>query len=651
MNIPGYSGRILFVDLSKKDIKIKPLEESWVKEYLGGWGINYRLAYDLMKPGSDPFSPENPLILGLGPLIGTIYPGANKLMATCKMPMTASPEGYHSVATSSAGSLRFSLMLKNAGYDHVVITGRSDAPVFLKIDDDEIGICKAQDLWGKMDTYQTADELVKQNEGFGTITIGGAGENQVRFAMAIVDKTSHLGRSGVGAIMGSKNLKAIIARGSKGVRVSNPNRFRGIVEQLRKMPVNSPTLKSYQDIGLHASWELIWIKNFYQSEDWTKGEWNLHYGVETIPDVLKGVKACTSCPIGCRAHHLVKKGPYAGTETFTTHYLYAAIVGAKLKIADPGTAIKFVDVCNRGGMCLINAVSMVDWVTRLYQKGELSEKETGGFKLSRDVESYLLLLEKIVQRQGIGKSMADGWFALSNLVGKDAKRDYLQQHGIAKGAESIYPARAAKMDPMRITMTMTNPRGGHSPQGHSATAAPQRPLKLIRKDVANTGISEETANKIFSDNDFDHARLTRHIEDAYSVYNMMSACSVWATLGFTTVKTLAEAYSALTGVEISPEQLKEKGEKIINLYKLLNVREGFRRKDDLPAEMLLHPIQTPDGEQSLTDYYRKKSFTREDLERLLDSYYEDRGWDIKSGIPTTEKFRALGLGEFIKDLP
>lgn len=651
MNIPGYSGRILFVDLSHKDIKVKPLEESWVKEFLGGWGINYRLAYDLIKPDSDPLSPGNPLILGLGPLIGTLYPGASKMMATCKMPMTASPEGYHYVATCSAGSLRFSLMLKNAGYDHVVITGRSETPVYLKIDDDEIGIYGAQDLWGKMDTYQTADELVKQNEGFGTITIGAAGENQVRFAMAIVDKTSHLGRGGLGAVMGAKNLKAIIARGSKGVKIANPSRFGKIVDQIRKMPVNNPTLKNYQEIGLHGSWELIWIKNFYQSEDWTKKEWNLHYGVDSIPDVLKGIKACTSCPIGCRAHHLVKKGPYAGTETFTAHYVYAALVGAKLKIEDPGTALKFVDVCNRGGMCLINALSMIDWVTRLCRKGELSEKETGGIRLSRDIESYLLLLEKTIQRQGIGKSMADGWFALSDLVGKDARKDYLQQHGIAKGTESIYPARAAKMDPMRITMTMTNPRGGHSPQGHSATAAPLRPLKLIKKDAANTGISDETMNKIFTDDDFDHALLTRHIEDAYSVYNMMGACSVWATLGFTTVKTLAEAYSALTGIEINPEKLKEKGEKIINLYKLLNVREGFRRKDDFPAEILLEPIQTPDGEQRLTDYYRKKSFTQEDLEKLLDAYYEDRGWDIESGIPTREKLSSLGLKEFIKDVP
>lgn len=651
MNIPGYAGRILYIDLGDRKIAVKPLEETWVKDYIGGWGINYRLAYDLIKAGSDPFSPENPLILGLGPLVGTLYPGANKLMATCKMPMTASREGRHFVATSTAGSMRFGLMLKNAGYDHVVIQGRSETPVYLKIDDDEIEICDARELWGKRDIYQTSDELCERNEGFGTITIGAAGENKVRFALAIVDKTSHLGKSGLGAVMGSKNLKAIIARGSRGVKVADPERFHREVERVRNMPENNPVAKANREIGLHASWELIWVKNYHQSEEWSKKEWSRHYGMDSLPDVFKDIKACTSCPVGCRAHHLVKKGPYIGTETYTTHYIYAGLVGARFTIEDPGTAIKFVDACNRAGMCILNSMSMVDWVTRLYREGAITEKETGGIKLARDIESYLLLLDKIIHREGIGNSMADGWFSLSNLVGRDASRDYLQQHGIVKGQESIYPPRAAKMDPMRITMAMTNPRGGHSPQGHSATAAPERPLRIIKRDAANTGISKEDLDKIFTEEDFDHARLTRHIEDAYSVYNCLSTCSVWATYGYTNVKTLAAVYSALTGIEISPEKLKEKGEKIINLYKLLNVREGFDRKDDIPPEVLFKPIQTPDGEQRLTDYYRRKAYRREDLEKLLDDYYEDRGWDIKTGIPTKEKLNTLSLKEFAKELP
>ncbi len=651
MTIPGFAGKILFVDLASGNTEVKPLDDTLAKEYLGGWGINYRLAYDLIKPYEDPFSPSNPIILGVGPLVGTLYPGAVKLMATTKMPMTASADGRHFVATSTAGSTKFSLMLKSAGYDHVVIQGRSERPVYLKIHDDEVTICDAQDLWGKTDVYETSDELVKRHDSYGTITIGAAGENKIRFAMAMVDKTSHLGKSGFGAIMGSKNLKGIIVKGSGGVKVADPERYMKIVNRVRNMPVSNPIAQAYQKIGLAASWDLIWVKNYYQSEKWSKEEWSRYYGINSVSEVLHDIKACTSCPVGCRAHHVVKKGPYAGTETYTSHYLYAALVGSRFQIEDPGTSIKFIDTCNRAGMCALNALSMVDWVTRLYQQGAITEEETGGIKLSRDMECYLHLLDKIVHREGIGEAMADGWFALSELVGRDATEDYLQQHGIAKGQETIYPARAAKMDPMRITGTMTNPRGGQTPQGHSATAAPERPLKVLRKDVANTGISDKELDSIFTEDNFHHGRLTRHIEDAYGVFNSLGTCTVWVTFGYTTIKTLAEAYSALTGVEITAQELKAKGEKIMNLYKLLNVREGFSRTDDMPPKVLLKPIQTPDGEQALTDYYRTRVYTRDDLEKLLDEYYEDRGWNVKAGIPTKEKLNSLSLKEFAKDLP
>lgn len=646
MKIPGYAGKILYIDLKNKSVKTKSINKSWIKEYIGGWGINARLAFDLIKPGSDPFSADNPIIFGIGPMVGTLYPGSSKIMATTKMPMPASPDGCYSVATSTAGCFKFNVMLKSCGYDHLVITGKAKTSTYLMIRDSEIEFYDAQDLWGKFDTYQTSDILSDRHPGCGTLTIGSAGENKVRYAMAIVDKTAHLGRSGFGAVMGSKNLKAIVAKGSSSLAVADPDRFMKVVDRVRMKAKNNPISKAYQDIGLAASWDLIWVKNYYQSESWSKEEWTKYYGTETVEGVLHGVKACVSCPVGCKSHHIVRKGKYAGTETYTTHYLYAALVGAKFEIKDPETSLKFVDMCNRNGMCVINAMSMIDWVTRLYADNEISNIISGGINLSRNVENYLDLIKAIVKREGIGNVMADGWYALSRFLGKDATLNYHQQHGISKGQESIYPPRASKMDPMRITAVMTNPRGGHTPHGHSATAAPERPLKAIKKDAENTGMSENELNETFSENDFDHARLTRHIEDAFAVYNSLSVCSVWATFGFTNVVTLAEAYSALTGVEITPRELKEKGEKIVNFYKLLNVREGFDRKNDIPPKALLKPIKTPDGNQHLMDYYRTKNYSENDLDKILDDYYADRGWEIERGIPTIKKLRSLKLDEF-----
>ncbi|MFH1481889.1 MAG: aldehyde ferredoxin oxidoreductase C-terminal domain-containing protein [Pseudomonadota bacterium] len=652
MDIPGYMGKILFVDLGTGATEVKPLKEAWAKDYLGGWGINYRLAYDLIKPNVDPFSPENPIILGEGPFVGTLYPGASKMMATTKMPMTASKDGKHAIATSTSGSHRFTLMFKYTGYDHMVIQGRSEKPVYLKIDDDAVELIDAGDLWGQKDVYETAEILLDRHEGFGVISIGKAGENRVRYAMAYVDKSWHLGKSGFGAIMGAKNLKAIVVRGSKGVKIADPDRFMAVVNPLLALARNNPAAAEIRKVGFHSSWDLIWVHNYYQSEKWKKAEWTKYYGIETVPNVLKDHKACCACPMGCKTDFLVKSGPYAGQEASATHYLTAAVAGSRLEIEDPGAAIKFMDKTNLYGMCAFNALSMVDWITRCFQDGVITKEQTEGVNLSRDVDTYLLLLDWVADRKGaLGNAMADGWFALSEFVGKDATKDYIQAHAIAKGQESIYPPRAAKLDPMRITMIMTNPRGGQSPQGHSATTAPLRPVKAVKRDAVNTGMSEEDLGKTFSEDNFDHARLTRHIEDAYGVYNALGVCSVYATFGWTNIKVLAEAYSALTGIETSPEELKKKGERIMNLYKILNVREGFTRKEDSPPEAIFTPIQTPEGEQRLEDYYRKKAYTKEDCERLLDTYYEDRGWDVKTGIPTREKLKDLGLEEFAEAIP
>lgn len=646
MSIPGYGGKLLFVDLETGITEEKKLNEFWAEEYLGGWGINYRIAFDLIQPGTDPFSPSNPIILGVGPLVGTLYPGANKLVATCKMPLTASKDGKHFVATSTAGSDRFALMLKNTGYDHVVIRGHSKRPVYIKIDNDSVEICDAGDLWGGKNVYETTDILRNRHPGYGVMTIGKAGENKVRFAMAFVDKSWHLGKSGFGAIMGSKNLKAIIVKGSNGLTSAKPDFLMKVINDVRERIETIPIAQSIRKIGFHASWDLIWVHNLYQSEEWTKEEWSKYYGIPSLLKMLKRLKACSACSIGCKAELLVKTGKFKGQKLDATHFTTVAVVGSRLELKDPGAALKFCDLCNSYGMCATTAMAMVDWVTRLYKDKMLAKKEVANSDLSRNIDSYISLIDKIAHREGIGNIIADGWFALSEFVGKDATKDYHMSHGIAKGQESIYPSRTSKLDPMRITMLMTNPRGGHSPQGHSATTAPLRPLKSIKKDAANTGMTEEDMRKTFSEDNFNHAHLTRHIEDAYGVYNAMGVCTVYATMGLTNLKVLSEAYSALTGIQTTPQDLKKKGERIMNLYKILNVREGFTRKDDSPPEAIFTPMKTAEGEEALTDYYRKKVYSREDCERLLDEYYESRGWDVETGIPTEEKLKQLGLDEF-----
>jgi len=651
MEYYGYAGSILYVDLANGETRKEPLDLELAKKFVGGWGINFKLAYDLMKPGTDPFSPDNPIIIGVGPLVGTVAPGAAKVGATTKFALPATEDGRYYITTASSGSRRFGLMLKNAGYDHVVITGRARAPVYIKIIDDEVEICDAGELWGKKDIYETTDELMDRYEGCGVIAIGRAGENLVRFAMALTDKKSTLGRSGLGAVMGSKNLKAIVTQGTKGIKISDQPRFMRMVDSIYEHFV--AYLMSMHDPEGQAGWRDIIVPNL-DPGIWSKYDWDARYGVKKVSEVRKEVKPCTSCWLPCGGGNVleIKDGEFRGATSETGFYLVVAIVGQKLDLIEQREAIKLVEMMNRAGVCGCTSSSLIDWVTRRYKQNVITEKDTGGVVLGRDLNTYMELLDKIIDRQGFGNTLAEGWFETSRWVGRDARSDYVEGFGIAKGTDCIYPARAAKLDPMRFSMGITNPRGGHSEMGHSSTMFPLIPLISIRRDAEGWGTSKDAIDRIFAPvpyyGVFNTARLTRHIEDLSSIVSCLGACTSWAALGgLINATNMAELYSAATGIQIDPHELKRRGERVFNLYKVLNVREGFTRKDDQFPEVWLQPMPSPDGLQYLTDYYRMHHVTRDDLQRLLDDYYDERGWSIALGIPSREKLVELGLEEAI----
>jgi aldehyde:ferredoxin oxidoreductase len=293
----------------------------------------------------------------------------------------------------------------------------------------------------------------------------------------------------------------------------------------------------------------------------------------------------------------------------------------------------------------------MDWVTKLYEKGDITTKETDGFALKRNFKTYLRLVHLISQGEGLGKILAEGWFGTSKHLGRDARTDYFSGFGIAKGTDCIYPGRAAKLDPMRFTMGMTNPRGGYSAQGHSATVAPLQPVKRIEADARELGTPPGALARIFKATPefgaFNAARLTKHVEDFYAIACSLGLCTIYATMGLINIRDCAELYSTATGLQTSPEEIKARGEMAYNLYKYLNVIEGFTRKDDACPEVWLKPLITPDGVEALTDYYRIKRLNREEVNSLLDEYYDERGWDVKTGGPTKSRLEEIGLAQLI----
>ncbi len=646
MERKGYTGKILHVDLTTRSVRKESIDPDLGKKFLGGCGMNLRLASEWIAPGTDPLSPDNPIILGVGTLVGHT-PGAAKISCTTKLALPAAADGRHYVTTAMSGSRGFGHGMKRAGYDHIVITGRAEEPVYVEIVDDEVKLRDARFLWGEMDIYETTDALKEAYGRCGVIAIGRAGETLCRFSMAITDKKSTLGRSGLGAVMGAKNLKAIVVKGTGEAKVADRQRLKELVTRIRdQYRQEVKPLGGFSDM----EWNMITKENMNPGV-WSKARWEALYGEEKYKPIKEDL-SCTTCWIGCGGSLEVKEGPFQGASSRTGLYLWVAIMGQKLELEDVGASVQLFGHMNRLGLCTATTSSIIDWITRRFDQGVITEDKTGGMVLERDLDTYLELTDMIANRRDFGDRLAEGWFEASQWVGLDAEADYVEGSGIAKGTDCIYPARAARLDPQRFTMGVTSPRGGHSAQGASGASLPFTPIELIAEAAKRNSTSRYDMDRIFQPvpyyGDFNAARLTKHVEDFNFVLNSLGTCFIWGALRMYSLDSLAELYSIVTGMEMSAGELEVAGERIFNLYKVLNVREGFDRADDAFPEVWLKPLETPDGVQQLTDYYGKHVITAEDLEHLLDDYYDERGWDVEKGIPTREKLSDLGLEELLK---
>jgi len=653
MEIYGFSGWMLYVDLTEGKIRKVPIDLELAGRFIGGWGIGCKLAYDLIKPGIDPLSPVNPIIISAGVLVGTSVPSAARIVATFKSPLLATEEPRkYMIAYGTAGTRRFGWNLKCAGYDQIVITGKSERPVYLRIDDDEVEICDADDLWGEKDTYETTDVLEDRYEGCGVISIGRAGENLVRYSMALVDKNGTFGRHGLGAVMGSKNLKAIVARGTKGVKVSDPKRLSKVVDEMAEKIKQSPWLKPFHQVGAHAGWSAY--KSMLHMGVWSVEEYDKHYGIPALLSVKRYSAACATCILSCRIGYRVKDGRHAGLETDTGHGVVLSMIGERLELKDIRDGLKYLDMCNRAGLCAYASSGPIDWLTRLYEGKAITEEETGGLALTRSLGTYLRLLEMIINREGLGDTLADGWILVSEKLGRDARKEYVWgSGGIQKGVAHMIDPRTWGLSANTLGEAV-NPRAHHGNMS-SALAGPPVTLDWVKGDLEEMAVSRDEFLRIFTPATyygvFNAARMARHIEDRGNILNCLGCCDSNSIPRFLPVPNLAECYSAATGIETTPEMLKKVGERVSNLYKIINVREGFSREDDEFPEAWFKPIMTPEGPATMKDYYKTREIIRDDAHQLLDDYYDERGWDIETGIPTQEKLKELGLEEYIKDLP
>ena len=633
--IGGYAGKIIRVNLSSFDILLEPTLK-YAREWLGGAGIGQRILYQEVKQGVTPYSPANVLSFGAGPLVGTLAPGAVRLSADS---MNALTMGVGS--SNCCGP--FAYTLKYAGYDHIVIKGKARRPVYLWIDNDKIEIREASHLWGKT-TWETMD-LIREELGdqrIQTVSIGPAGENLVRGACIIGGKDRALGRCGLGGVMGSKNLKAVAVRGEGAIEVAEPDRFLEAVDRAVQSHSRSEKVKGLMRYGspgaleskqaacglLYKNFqELVVPEDFIQSlncEDYTR-----KYQI--------GHRSTLHCPNPCGRAFSVQEGPYAGLICGGFQFEATNNFGTKLALPDPAFIMKLNSLCNQLGLDIDLPAGAIAWAMECYQRGLLTEKETGGLKLEwGNGEAVIELTKRIAHRQGLGDLLAEGSAHASRVVGKGS--EYYAMH--IKGQDLYEHSRGAVG--WGLGACVSTRGGGHttgSPIWDSESSKkfdPDKINQLIGIDTAADPLAYKGKAKAVDFNE----KFTR-------VCNALGVClytTCWVEPTLTGFRDLAELYSAATGWKTTEEDLKRMALRILNMEKAFNlIHTSFDRKDDYPPPREMNePI--PSGSK------KGWKLEREKWDALLDEYYEIHGWDKKTSYPTRRCLEDLGLHEIAEDL-
>jgi aldehyde:ferredoxin oxidoreductase len=639
----GYMGKMLYVDLTTGDVREEDLAVDITSRYIGAFGISARLAYDLIAPGIDPLSPQNYIIVGAGLLAGTPCPSAPKCNAWTKFPLT------NTIGPGSS-SIGLASRLKHAGYDELIISGRADRPVYLKVADDSVEICDAADLWGK-DNFEATDEMWRRyGTDYSIVSISQAGENLVKISPAIVDKSGTLGRHGFSAVMGSKNLKLIAIGGKKKVPVADPARFMELVDQIMTDIMGWPMRDEVVRRGLaEFDFDAVFrgqLLGYYDEAPDDLATAREKFGTEAyLQRVLKARLGCPSCPIACRDVDQVIQGEYQGLITFQPHPAHCE--GIRLVLQNFEEATHFVHVSQIHGIDRMSFMAGAQFLVDLHRRGIIPEDDLEGLEIGNE-KSLSHLLEKVAFRQGVGDALADGIQGVVKRFGRECEK--YAYH--IKGGEQWRDARTDSLHSAMLGAVVsphvfgTAKSGGVGPG--RAVASEEAP-EIFRRYGELTAIPPKAMERIL-DTPFkvNVARFLRHTEDVFAIYEDLGLCL--HVPPFFGMERLAGLYSAATGIEMGTGELRRAGERAWNLLKALNAREGFSRKDDRFPPKWLEPMKRGDGEIRMKDFLGIKVLTADDLEKLLDDYYDERGWDIQTGLPTGEKLVELGLEDIADDL-
>jgi aldehyde:ferredoxin oxidoreductase len=598
----GYQGKYLRINLTNQTIEEEKIDPEWQRKFLGGRGLAARFYYAEIANHIEPFSSDNKLILFTGPLTGTTGPATTKIGLATK-----SPETRQYLCSNGGGF--FGPHLKKSGYDGLIIEGKATKPVYILIEDNQIKIEKGENLWGK--TTKEVNKILKEKVGREdqVLSCGPAAEHRVRLSCIQIGERS-MGRGGAGAVMASKNLKAIAIKGTGEIAVSEPNKFKEVVKEAIAYVRKSKA--SHTEYGTAQYTAVMNELGCYPTRNFQTGVFE---GINTITaEYMKKNffiknQACFHCPVACSQLCEVKEGPFKGAKS-DPEYESIGTLGGVCGVSDFAAIIKANEICDELGIDTMSVGVIIGFAMELFERGYLTKKDTGGLELKfGNGMAMVKMIEKIANREDIGDLLAEGMLGIAEKMPEMQK--YMMQ---VKG----------------LPLAAYDPRGffGNAlTYGTSSRGACHNVGGWSIRDELLSGEYDRFAVK-------GKGKLIKSIQDVRGYIDSLGICTVVRSgYGFTD-KPHGKVLEYLTGYDFTPE-LMTIGERVYNLERLIINREGRFRKDDLIPERF-RTEKMPEGQA------KGRVVSDEIYNTMLDEYYEVRGWD-REGRPTKERLHKLNL--------
>jgi aldehyde:ferredoxin oxidoreductase len=605
----------LIVNLTTREVERRELPDAWYRDYIGGEGTGVRLFADLVDYSKHPLDPSQPVIFAVGPLTATAAPSSGRTVLV-----------FHSVTSGGLGLAnvggQLSPAIKKAGYDLVAFVGRASNPVYVVIEDDDVRIVDAPELWGT-GVRETEDALKGRLEGRGwqLASIGPAGENGVAFSCVVTDKERAAGRGG-GAAMGSKNLKAMAVRGTKALPLADPEGLKEIAKGAREELLSEEFVKDeLKPFGTPSFYDSISVLGLLPTKNWQRQEWPEsidkigHAAYHTILEVKP--YACAGCPVACGRKTTIKEGPYAGESGGGPEYETLGAFGSKCLVDDVNAIAKASYVCNDLGMDTISAGQVIAIAMEWWEKGIIGPSDTGGIEFTwGNGAIFPEVLRQMAYREGFGALLAEGSKRAAEALGGDAMDYAMHVKGLELASCGVAGSKGEAVS------HAVSPRGADHLRPYASV------VDAFAYRNEELGITEDVD---FLD-DGNKAWVKPFMELSMAT-NQMGVCLFSVITLAVQPSTWAALLTAATGEPWTKEELLRSAERVIDLERMINAKWGFTRKDDtLPKRLLTEPAADGRGEGQVVD-----------LDKALDSFYAAMGWDLTTGLPTDETLRRLDL--------